>query len=40
MQRKDVTFLLVEDDDGDVLVRPSIVLLDLNLPRMNGIEFL
>ncbi len=77
MLRKDVTFLLVEDDDVDIMVlkhsfrrmnianpivvardgvealevlrgtgrdealaKPYIVLLDLNMPRMNGIEFL
>lgn len=77
MQHKSVTFLLVEDDDVDVMVlkhsfrrlkianpivvardgiealevmrggngnhplpTPYIVLLDLNMPRMNGVEFL
>ena len=77
MQHKEVTFLLVEDDDVEVMVlkrsfaklkianpiveahdgiealdilrgengceritKPYIVLLDLNMPRMNGIEFL
>ncbi len=77
MQHSHVTFLLVEDDDVDVMVlkrsfdhlkianplvvandgiealdmlrgenghsplaKPYIVLLDLNMPRMNGIEFL
>ena len=77
MSGKDVTFLLVEDDDVDVMgmqrvmkqlkiankmviarngleglaalrgedgfekvERPYIVLLDLNMPKMNGIEFL
>ncbi len=77
MQHEDVTFVLVEDDDVDVMVlkqsfkrlqianpvvlardgvealellrggdgvealkKPYVVLLDLNMPRMNGIEFL
>jgi len=77
MQLNEVTFLLVDDDDVDVMVlkrafkllkianpvveasdgavaldilrgenghsrlkKPYIVLLDLNMPRMNGIEFL
>lgn len=77
MQHDDVTFVLVEDDDVDVIVLknsfkrlkinnpiavardgvealellrgtddaeplegPYVVLLDLNMPRMNGIEFL
>lgn len=77
MQHEDVTFVLVEDDDVDVMIlkqsfkrlqianpvvlardgvealellrgangvealkKPYVVLLDLNMPRMNGIEFL
>lgn len=77
MQHDDVTFVVVEDDDVDVMVlkqsfkrlqignpvvvardgvealevlrgtddqdpleKPYVVLLDLNMPRMNGIEFL